>query len=95
MPSKYPSIAAEPGTYPNEIRELALAKGIGVSDLARVIGVAQMTMYDICSGKRLPSFFTERKLEMLFGIPIADMYKNPMEGLRINLEFLNKYENES
>ncbi len=88
MPSKYPSLPAESGTYPNNIRELALDMKLSPSDLCRVIGTAQMTMYDICNGKRLPSFITERKLEMLFGKPVSEMYHYPYKDLYLNDEFL-------
>jgi DNA-binding XRE family transcriptional regulator len=90
MAQKYPSISAETGTYKNSIRELALGIGLNVSDLARVIDTAEVTIYDICNGKRLPGFINERKLERVLGKPIHEMYPNCYENLRINWELIPK-----
>ena len=95
LTQEYPSIPADAGTYPNKIRELALEMGLSQSDLARVIGTANMTTYDICNGRRLPSFMTERKLELLFGIPISEMYNDPYKNIKLNSEFMNSIKREN
>ncbi len=83
----FPPVA---GTYPNDIRERCLEKGWNIVDLARVMDVAEATAYDIVSGKREPKFNNERKLEMIFGVPITEMYTNPYNGIKIYLEAVSK-----
>lgn len=75
----FPPVA---GTYPNNIRELALEKKMNIADLARVLNVAEATAYDICSGKRLPEFTNERKLEILFDKKIHEMYPQCYDGIK-------------
>ena len=69
--------------YPNRIRELALEKGILINKLARAMGLAEMTLYDAANGKRLPHFETCRKLEMIFGVPISEIYPDSYKGITI------------
>jgi len=90
MSHRYNSRPPEVGNYPNSIKEEALNIGLNVSNLARVIDVSEMTAYDICSGKRLPSFITERKLESIFKKPISEMYTNVYDNLRINWDLIPK-----
>ena len=82
----YKGFPSKPGTYPNDIRERCLEKGWNCVDLARVMDVAEATAYDIVSGKREPRFTNERKLEMIFGVPITEMYIDPYKGIKLNLE---------
>lgn len=78
------------GTYPNDIKERCLEKGWNIVDLARIMDVAEVTAYDIVSGKREPKFHNERKLEMIFGVPITEMYTDPYKGIKIYLESVKK-----
>ena len=74
--------------HQNRIRELALEKGMLISVLARVLNMGQLSIYDLASGKRLPTFETERKLELVFGIPITEIYPDSYKGLAVNLNLI-------
>ena len=77
-------------THPNRIRELALEKGLLLGKVARALGVAELTMYDLGSGKRLPTFETCRKLELFFGMPITDIYPNSYDGIKIHWDLIKE-----
>ena len=85
MPRSLVKAETMSGNYENDIRERCLQNGWNVVDLARIMDVAEATAYDIVTGKRQPNFINERKLELIFNVPITEMYKDPYMGITVNI----------
>ncbi|ABG03558.1 transcriptional regulator, XRE family [Rubrobacter xylanophilus DSM 9941] len=64
-----------------KLRQLRRQMGWSQHELARRSGVDRATISAIESGKRDPSGSTMRKLADALGVPVAELYKEPLEQL--------------